>query len=123
MIQIIRFKQKDIKNMFLHSRLSDPLSSFYEFLILETGNEINFLDGKTVDVTKVRLNREFYEKEIREKILMNYAKRKMPYANDTRLQGAIAMYDLELGPSVHDDIPADAVVLETGWLKPIDEEL
>ena len=121
MMQIIRFKQKDVKDMFRDDKLSDPISSFYQYLILETGNEINFLDGKTVDVSKVKLNADFYAKEIREKILLKYAKKKMPYASEQRLQGAIAMYDLDLGPGTHKDIPADAIVLETGWLKPIEE--
>lgn len=121
MMQIIRFKQKDVKDMFKDDELSDPITSFYQYLILETGNEINFLDGKTINVTKIKLNSDFYEKEIRKKILLKYAKRKLPYYSDLKLKGAVAMYDLDIGPSTHKDIPANAIVLETGWLKPIEE--
>lgn len=120
-IRIIRFDTKNTKDIFLDSKLSDPLASFYEYLIVETENEENFLDGKTVDVSKVVINEDFYNTEVLGKIVKKYAKRKLSFATETKVQVAISMYNLDIGPKTSKDVPVGTIILESGWLKPIEE--
>jgi hypothetical protein len=116
MIQTIRFKDKDLKEMFQYGKDMDPLTAFYEWLILESGSELKLLNGAKLDVSKVVINKTIYTTKIYDTILFKFAKKSMPLYSKERILGSLAMYDLELGPKTSIDIPDGLIILETGWL-------
>ena len=118
MIQIVRYNPKKVKDIFKISKLQDPLSSFYEWIILETDNIIPFLSGNRIDVSKVVINRDFYEEQVSDKILINYATREMPFVSRSQLECAVALYELDAGPKTSPDLEIGVIFLEEGWLYP-----
>jgi hypothetical protein len=118
---IVKFKQSDLKDMFLHSKLSDPITSFYEYLVLATGTELEILDNKTINVTKVVMNKSLYKTEVFDKIIMKYAKKECSFYNQERIDFAASMYDLDMGPSSSDDVPVGEIHLLDGWLRDRDD--
>lgn len=117
MTTIIKIKNKELKEYFASDELNDPLSGFYQLLVVLTNNEEFVLNGKTVDVTKVKLNNIQYRKEVIDNILYKYAKKKLKYTNDNRIRLSVSMYDLDCGPVSSEEVPKNEIWLEEGWLK------
>jgi hypothetical protein len=116
-MKIIKYDPKQVKEMFLISPETDPLTAFYEWVVLEADAVDLVLLGMRPQVSRIKINREFYEKEVRGKILQKYAKKKMKYASEQRIQSSIALYDLDLGPATGDDVPVGEIHLEQCWLE------
>ena len=123
--KVLKFNIKDIKKLFLSkNKNQDPILSFYEYIILEEGKEVEFLaNPKGFDVSKVRINHEDYRKHVRSKLLPSFVKKNLKYLSETGLSYAASMHDLQYGPSTSNDIPSGEIHLEDGWLSALDEEL
>lgn len=123
--KILKFNIKDIKKLFLSkNKNQDPILSFYEYIILEEGKEVEFLSNpRGLDVTKVRINHTDYRKNVYEGLLTSFAKKYGKYLNERGLAMSIAMHDLQFGPSTYEDIPSGEIHLLDGWLSAPDEEL
>jgi hypothetical protein len=115
MTEKIKFKKSELKEYFKSDKLNDPLSGFYLFLVSLTNNEEALLNGKSVDVTKVKFNRKQYKKEVYEKILSKYVKKKC--GEFTRRHSLeLSLYDLDIGPATNDEVPENEIWLLDGWL-------
>ena len=110
-------KMDDINRFFIIHKDSDPISAFYELLVVESNSELAVLAGSRPDVIKILVNRDQYDSEVLGRIMPKYAKKKMPYASDKQRQMAVSMLDLDIGPVSSDEVPAGEVWLMTGWLR------
>jgi hypothetical protein len=111
----IKFKKSELKEYFKSDKLNDPLSGFYLFLVNLTNNEESLLSGKRVDITKVQLNKKQYKKEVYEKILSRYVKKKSGEFTKRYLL-ELSLYDLDIGPATNDEVPENEIWLLDGWL-------
>ena len=116
-MKILKFNPKDIKNIFLSTnKHQDPLLSFYEYVILETGLEVEFLSNpQALNITKIKLNDNDY-KVVREDLLVKYCKKNLSFASEHSLKLAAGLHDLTIGPSTGNDIPSGEIHLLDGWL-------
>lgn len=111
----LKFDKKDVKSMLKYDNLNDPLSSFFSHIILELGLEVEFLSKGSIDVSKVKINRDQYETLFKPH-LVKYAKKQFPLATDRIVDLNVGLYDLCYGPSVSDYVEPNIIVVESGFI-------
>lgn len=119
---IIKFKKEDIDKMFLVNKNTDPITSFYEYLIIDTNKEIEVLSGYTPNPSKVFMNKSFYKKEVYDRILKKYAKKRNTYYSEKTIELSVAMLDLDIGPNTEESVPENEIWLLKDWLKLPEQE-
>ena len=112
--QILKFNPQEIDAWFLINKTNDPVCAFYELVAIEANKQIELLSGKRADVSSVVINKGLYDKEVKGRILPQYAK-KMGVRKE-RLQAEVSMLDLMYGPRTSNDVPVDEIWLLDGWL-------
>lgn len=112
----LKFDKKDVKFMLKYDKLNDPLSSFFSHIILELGLEVEFLSKGSIDVSKVKINRDQYE-TLFKPYLVKYAKKELPFVADHKIDLSVRLYDLCYGPSVSDYVEPNVIVIENGFIR------
>ena len=113
---ILQFEQEDIDKMFLINKNTDPITAFYELIVVETGNEQKILNGFRPNVSFIVMNKDIYNKEVYKRILPKYAKKTGKFYTTKQNEIAIAMLDLDIGPRTELIVPSNQVWLMKGWL-------
>ena len=115
---IVKLTRTELEGYFKYGKKEDPLTSFYENLISNLPDrEIKyFLSGGIPQVSNIKINREFYEDYIFEKVIKEYVYKQMEHYSDKSKEYALSMYDLDLGPGVLSEIPVGEIWLTGEWM-------
>lgn len=115
---VYKFDVKEIDQIFLVNKDTDPLTALYELLIVESNNVEALLNGKKPMVGSVVINEDLYKREVLDRILPKYAKKhhRNSYVTQKQMDLAIAMLDLDIGPRTSQIVPVNEIWLLKDWL-------
>lgn len=115
--KIIKIDPKKIDKWFLINKYNNPIVNFYELLAVESGNELAILDGKRANVSSIIINKDLYNKEVLKRIMLKYVQKNGgEFLTKKRIEVSIAMYDLNYGPRISEEVPEDEIWLLSDWL-------
>jgi hypothetical protein len=114
---IVTFNPKDIDKIFLVNKNTDPITAFYEMLIVQIGLEQEILNGARPETSFVIINRDLYNREVYGRILHKYArKKKGDFYTKKYLDLSVSMLDLDIGPNTDNQVPENEIWILKGFL-------
>ncbi len=110
-MKIIKFTPKMVRSM-LNYKHNDPLTSFYEWLVVELGDELSILNGGIVQVGRVTVNPDDFQ-DLFKPVIKTYASKRVPYNTDL----SISMYILDIGPRTSNLCPRGQIMVEEDYIQ------
>lgn len=109
-MKVIKFTPKMLKTM-LSYKHNDPLTSFYEWIVVELGDELRVLNGGKIEVSSVVVNPDDFQ-DLFKPILRKWASKKNSY----NVSLSVAMYVMDVGPRTSNFCPRGEIRVASDYI-------